>query len=254
MIPTSNNNNIINESPEAKARKRRLAWACVGVGLLDLILLLLLIFLPNCQGIGRWVGGGNDSNSGHVDTVVRVDTVERVDTLILIPTDTTKVEPVDTAGTDIEEAVEDAGGNVGGFMRFSIKWNQDIDIDAHAKEPTGAEICYRSFKKPSKTRAGGQLDVDKQSAEDSDEGDGTLVENIVWEDAGRLPDGNYRFFIQNYSISTQSRGCDAQLKVGNKTFRYRVGSIGPKDYVTVATVTIRNHQMESINQSRYLVQ
>lgn len=252
MAPNSNNNNnVMHEGPEAKARKRRLAWACAGVALLDLIL-LLLIFLPeNCTRVRRWVGGDDPGT-----VVVRTDTIVKVekDTVVIVQRDSTQVEPVDSAATDIDESVEEAGGNVGGFMRFSIKWEQDIDIDAHAKEPTGAEICYRSFKKPSKTRAGGQLDVDKQSAEDSDEGDGTLVENIVWEDAGRLPDGNYRFFIQNYSISTQSRGCDAQLKVGNKTFRYRVGSIGPKDYVTVATVTIRNHQMESINQSRYLVQ
>ncbi len=161
----SNKNRVVVTDGEAKARKRRLAWACAGLALLDLILLLLLIFLPhNCGGRIR-VGddGYRDGRNipGRTDTLVR-DTVV-YDTIHDLDTAPVQEEPIDTANITIDEAVEHAGGNVNGFLRFSIKWNQMVDLDAHAIEPTGAEIYYANYKDPDRTRAGGQLDIDRLS-------------------------------------------------------------------------------------------
>ena len=244
MNPTNNNRVVVTDG-EAKARKRRLAWACAGVALLDLILLLLLLWLPNnCSG--RLWGGhhGGDLIAGRTDTVVE-KVIVRHDTIHVRDSVTTN-EPNDS----IDDAVEDAGGNVGGYMRFSIIWNQNhrslVDLDAHAKEPTGQEIAFNSHKSPSHTRAGGTLDVDMIRPTR------TGVENIYWENAESLPDGNYRFFIVNYD-GGRNHDCEAKLKVGNRTFLYRVPSIHKGSPATIATVTIRNHQMENIEQSRYLV-
>ena len=252
MEPTNNNRVVVTDG-EAKARKRRLAWACAGLALLDLILLLLLIFLPhNCGGRIR-VGddGYRDGRNipGRTDTLVR-DTVV-YDTIHDLDTAPVQEEPIDTASITIDEAVEHAGGNVNGFLRFSIKWNQEVDLDAHAIEPTGAEIYYANYKKPDHTNAGGQLEIDRLSLED---GPLPWVENIYWPSADMLPNGKYRFFIHNYSSDETSRSCEAQLKVGNNIYHYRVGAIAPDDKVTIATVTITNHQMTGIQQSRYLVQ
>lgn len=244
MNPTNNNRVVVTDG-EAKARKRRLAWACAGVALLDLILLLLLLWLPNnCSG-RLWGGGhGGDLIAGRTDTVVE-KVIVRHDTIHVRDSVTTN-EPNDS----IDDAVEDAGGNVGGYMRFSIIWNQNhrslVDLDAHAKEPTGQEIAFNSHKSPSHTRAGGTLDVDMIRPTR------TGVENIYWENAESLPDGNYRFFIVNYD-GGRNHDCEAKLKVGNRTFLYRVPSIHKGSPATIATVTIRNHQMENIEQSRYLI-
>ena len=244
MNPTNNNRVVVTDG-EAKARKRRLAWACAGVALLDLILLLLLLWLPNnCSG--RLWGGrhGGDLIAGRTDTVdekviVRHHTIHVRDSVV-----------ADEPNDSIDEVVEDAGGNVDGYMRFSIIWNQNhrslVDLDAHAKEPTGQEIAFNSHKSPSHTRAGGTLDVDMIRPTR------TGVENIYWENAESLPDGNYRFFIVNYD-GGRNHDCEAKLKVGNRTFLYRVPSIHKGSPATIATVTIRNHQMENIEQSRYLV-
>ena len=248
MEPTNNNRVVVTDG-EAKARKRRLAWACAGLALLDLILLLLLIFLPhNCGGRIRGYRDGRNI-PGRTDTLVR-DTVV-YDTIHDLDTAPVQEEPIDTANITIDEAVEHAGGNVNGFLRFSIKWNQEVDLDAHAIEPTGAEIYFDSYKDPDRTRAGGQLDIDRLSLAD---GPLPWVENIYWPSADILPNGNYRFFIHNYSRDETSRSCEAQLKVGNNIYHYRVGAIAPDDKVTIATVTITNHQMTGIQQSRYLVQ
>ena len=163
----------------------------------------------------------------------------------------TNVDPVMAKG---QNAVADKGAKAetddDGYMRFSIIWNQNhrslVDLDAHAKEPTGQEIAFNSHKSPSHTRAGGTLDVDMIRPTR------TGVENIYWENAESLPDGNYRFFIVNYD-GGRNHDCEAKLKVGNRTFLYRVPSIHKGSPATIATVTIRNHQMENIEQSRYLV-
>ena len=242
MEPTKNNKVVVTDG-ESRARKRRLAWACAGVALLDLILLLLLLFLPhNCGGRGHWWGGGDDVIAGRTDTVVR-EVIEKT----VVVHDTIYAQQSDS----IDEAVEEAGGNVDGFMRFSIIWNQNhrdvVDLDAHALEPTGAEIYYDNYKSPNNTQAGGQLDVDMIRPS------GTGVENIYWNSAESLPDGNYRFFIVNYD-GGRNHGCEAKLKVGDQTFLYRMGNIRKGSPVTVATVTINNHQMTSIQHSPYLLQ
>ena len=245
----ANNNRVVVTDGEAKARKRRLAWACAGVALLDLILLLLLLFLPNnCSG-RLWGGGMARRWQKHTGTDTVVKEIVKYDTIH--DSDPVLEEPIDTANITIDEAVEHAGGNVNGFLRFSIKWNQEVDLDAHAIEPTGAEIYFDSYKDPDHTNAGGQLDIDRLSLED---GPLPWVENIYWPSADILPNGKYRFFIHNYSSDETSRSCEAQLKVGNNIYHYRVGAIAPDDKVTIATVTITNHQMTGIQQSRYLVQ
>ena len=197
----------------------------------------------NPEKIRKLFGGGDDKKKKDDDDDERDDDYDTgLDT---------NVDPVMAKG---QNAVADKGAKAetddDGYMRFSIIWNQNhrslVDLDAHAKEPTGQEIAFNSHKSPSHTRAGGTLDVDMIRPTR------TGVENIYWENAESLPDGNYRFFIVNYD-GGRNHDCEAKLKVGNRTFLYRVPSIHKGSPATIATVTIRNHQMENIEQSRYLV-
>lgn len=209
--------------------RRRLAVACSVVGAIDMLLLLLLLLLPYDCG-----GGGRET------VVIR----ERVSTDTVVVHDT--IVERDSMNRNIDQAVSDAGGNVDGFMRFSITWNQDshdrVDLDAHATEPGGTEIYFKTYKKPRKTSAGGQLDVDKIRPRR------TGVENIYWQDASLLPNGDYRFFIVNYDGGNNGN-CDVKLKVGDQSFVYRVSNIKKGSPVTIATVTIANHKMSNIQHS-----
>ncbi len=235
---TNNRPKPVTPLSEEQRRKRRQAWQCGILAVLNLIALALLLMLPyNCTGTY-----GRDGT----DTTVVTDTTI-IERRITSEQDSVPVEE------DIDQAVEDEGGDTDAFMRFTIVWNQNgrdiVDLDAHAEEPDGTHIYFQSYRAPRRTRCGGQLDVDMQSPR------GRGVENIVWPSASQLKDGDYELGIHNYNNGRFGE-CDVKLKVGDKSFIYKVGyfksnntssrNIDPRDIKPIAVVTIKNHQVENI--------
>jgi len=94
----------------------------------------------------------------------------------------------------IKERVKKAGGNVGGYLRFSLSWFNFDDLDLHMVEPNGYEIFYgnRGFNSPCR----GTLDVDMNAGSGTTR---TPVENICYSDRKYLKDGTYRLFVQQFS-------------------------------------------------------
>ena len=231
MAKNSNNRpKPVKPMTEEQRRKRRLRWMCAVLAVLNLIALALLILLPyNCTGI---------YNHGNKDTLVVIDSVIHVH-----EHDTVPAEQPSEMSDEIDEAVEGGGGDTDAFMRFSIMWNENgrdlVDLDAHAMEPNGSHIYFDTYRRPRRTRCGGQLDVDMQSPRSRG------VENIVWPSADQLDDGEYEFVIDNYN-NRQFSVCNVKLKVGDKSFIYKVGHFGKRNPVEVAVVTIKNHQVENI--------
>ncbi len=154
--------------------------------------------------------------------------------------------------SEIKEAVKAAGGFVDAFFRFSIMWNEDgrsiVDLDAHAKEPTGHEIYYGSFKGRRTPVCGGMLDIDMIRPES------TGVENIFWTDPKRIQDGAYRFWIVNYD-GCHNNGAKAEIAFGDEVFTYVVDHEIVKYHdAVIATVHIKNGAIDHIDQSKYLVE
>ena len=146
----------------------------------------------------------------------------------------------------IKENVKKAGGNVTGDLRFSIQWNDsgnnNIDFDAHCREPKGAYIHYAHFRKPERTPCGGQLDVDIIHPEGK-----VAVENITWADANRLEVGNYDFFVHNYSQKTSKEGFTAQIEFKGKVWDYSYDKpLRGNQKIPVATVTIDKNKQATI--------
>lgn len=116
----------------------------------------------------------------------------------------------------MRERVKAAGGRVDDVVsRFSIQWNDNgdniIDFDAHCIEPLYCEIAYNN--KVSRN-TGGSLDVDIRVPR------GVAVENIVHIDRRRMPDGEYTYFVHNYSFRTSNGGFTAELEIDGTLFSY----------------------------------
>lgn len=208
---------------EKERRKRRMAWMCGILGVLNLIALALLILLPyNCKG--TYYPSGNDT------TVV-------IDSIIHVRGDHEQVSD------EMDREVDSRGGDTDAFMRFTIMWNENgrdlVDLDAHAREPNGTLIYFDSYRRPRRSSCGGQLDVDMQSPR------GKGIENIAWPNANQLIDGDYEFAIDNYN-DRQFGVCNVKLKVGDKSFIYKVGHFRKSSPVEIAIVTIKNHRVENI--------
>ncbi|MBR5640335.1 MAG: hypothetical protein IKW83_11505 [Muribaculaceae bacterium] len=216
---------------EEDRRKRRLAWICGILALLNLIALALLILLPfNCKGTHH--------NNDDRDTVVIDSTIYVSDTSRVVEEEEEDIE-------DVREIVDSIGGNNDGFMQFTITWNKNgrdiVDLDAHAIEPTGHIFFEQHNKNKGQrpTRSGGELDIDMQRPREKG------AENITWPSANQLADGKYEFYIDNYTDDPFSE-CTAMLRVGNKSFLYKVGHFSKRTPVKIAVVTIKNHQVEDI--------
>ena len=139
--------------------------------------------------------------------------------------------------SDISRNVEKAGGNIHGVLRFSIQWNDGKepsrnDLDAHCKEPNRNEIYY-AHKYSEYTD--GALDVDIIHPATGI----PAVENIVYPSKNRMPPGEYKFFVHQYSNRGGRDGFRAEIEMDGQIFRYdyqkelRQGEIVP-----VATVTL----------------
>lgn len=148
--------------------------------------------------------------------------------------------------SQIRAEVKKAGGFVDAPFRFSIMWNEDgrdiVDLDAHCMEPGRREICFNTYK-GRRSPNGGMLDVDMISPST------VGVENIFWDE--KFQDGAYRFFIHNYN-GGNFKYCKAEIFINGDLYQYYVGHHFTGS-VDIATVHIKNGEVERIEQSRYLV-
>lgn len=133
----------------------------------------------------------------------------------------------------MEERVKAAGGNINGILRFSIQWNEcgtdNCDLDAHCYIEAIKEEIYYGHKMSTATN--GRLDVDIICPEGK-----IAVENIYWENTSRLPKGDYKFFVHQYSGSVKE-GFRAQIKMAGQLFEFNYPKgMRSGEKVQVATV------------------
>ena len=111
----------------------------------------------------------------------------------------------------IKERVRKAGGNVDGFMRFSLSWDYYDDLDLHVIEPSSAVNGNHIYYGRKRSSSGGFLDVD-MNVGDNDRLD--PVENIAWQDKDRIREGRYTVFVKNFTKRNMSAsGFEVQMEI-----------------------------------------
>lgn len=134
----------------------------------------------------------------------------------------------------IKERVRAAGGKVDGVLRFSLQWNEDSDnpddYDAHCKVPNGEHIFFEN--KGRRHRSSGMLDVDIINP-----GQRVAVENIAFGKLDAMPDGEYRFFVRNYTHRGGHSGFRAEIEYDGQIYAYEYNKkLAHKEDVPVARV------------------
>lgn len=134
----------------------------------------------------------------------------------------------------MKERVKSAGGNVEGVLRFSIQWNEDgdnqNDFDAHCREPNRNLIYYQN--KRVRHQSSGMLDVDILEPRSK-----VAVENIVWTNGQKMPEGVYHLYVHVYSYRGGNSGFRAEIEFDGQVYSYDyTGQVGSDDKITVAKV------------------
>lgn len=144
----------------------------------------------------------------------------------------------DALTDSIKERVKAAGGEVNGFLRISLSWNNYDDLDLHIIEPNDGVIYYGN--KHSFT-TGARLDVDMNAG-----GRNTRepVENIIYVDRKRLLRGDYKVKVNNFSKRENiDNSFTVQIEIDGVVHEF--SSTNPKNHSTIDIATI-NYDGENI--------
>lgn len=146
----------------------------------------------------------------------------------------------------MKERVKAAGGSVTGDLRFSIQWNEsgddNSDLDAHCIEANDDEIMFSTFRKPSFSKTGGQLDIDIIHPNGK-----IAVENITWADRKKMNDGVYKFFVNQYSGSVK-HGFRAEVEFDGQIYSFDYSNrMRAGENVYVAEVALKNGEFSIKN-------
>lgn len=141
----------------------------------------------------------------------------------------------DIADSSMKENVKALGGKTEGALRFSIQWNEKNDnrddLDAHCQNPN-EHIYYQN--KRTIHPSSGMLDVDIQEP-----GSMVAVENIIYSDISKMPDGDYKFYVNNYSRNGGTGGFTAEIEFDGQIHSFEYPQVVTQD-VIVAVVTLKN--------------
>ena len=111
--------------------------------------------------------------------------------------------------SSMKERVKAKGGKVEGVLRFSLQWNDlgdnEDDLDAHCIEPNKNHIQFGN--KGTVHPSSGMLDVDIINPNGE-----IAVENIIYSDKRKMPEGIYKFHVHNYTKRGGKSGFTAEIE------------------------------------------
>lgn len=166
----------------------------------------------------------------------------------------------------IAQKVKSMGGTVDAPLRCSIIWNETgdamhTDFDNHCVENIKGrrdEIFYGQHRERrgswgdnNPSLGGGLLDIDITNPQSQCNG-GAAVENIYYK---TYKDGSYTFELHNYN-SGDNQGGRAEIVFEGNTYQYVIPhrvSGGVANKIVLATLHIKNGELERIEQSKYFV-
>ncbi len=161
--------------------------------------------------------------------------------------------------SDLKRKVGELGGRTDGALRFSHTWNYDgqnqslMDLhvfmpgcapytgrnsngeEIHDFYPDGRRVGWNHRKD---LLSGGNQDVDFVN----EPGNAIPVENTVFPDLSKMPDGKYIFKIHNWRERHPNRsGFKAEIECGGELYQFEYDKpVKNKQWITLAEVTLKD--------------
>lgn len=145
----------------------------------------------------------------------------------------------------IKERVKTAGGNVDSFLRVSLAWHNNDDLDLSLNDPLHNHVYFNNRR----SATGATLDIDMNGMDGIDP-NRRPVENIFFSDERKLRDGNYEFYVTNYSKrETCDVGFEIEVEYKGQTKRFSHPGLGNKDRTLAVVVQVRAGQVVDISST-----
>ena len=144
------------------------------------------------------------------------------------------------ADSQIAQLVRAKGGNVTGELCVRLAWFNYDDLDLSVQTPSGRTVSFRN-----KHEDGLTLDVDENAGCGRTR---TPVENIFAERLSKLPNGDYRVVVHNFSKrESVDVGFDMEIVVPGTTYSLAYKkSVKDREQITCATFTVQNGVITSV--------
>lgn len=152
----------------------------------------------------------------------------------------------------LTQKVKERGGNVEGLIRVSLGWANGHDLDLHMVQPVHYfDDRKEVFHRNKKGITGFILDVDMNVSKErspSTYSDTDPVENIYLPDTSKLLDGEYRFYVHNYTYrKAVNPGFDITMVIFDRVVKLRYDKdVQSNEVINVATMTVKNKRVESV--------
>lgn len=163
--------------------------------------------------------------------------------------------------SELRDKVRQLGGRVDGALRFSHTWNYDSSrpnqslMDLHVFMPgcnykgfSGKEEIHDNY--PTGRRVGWNHREDRLSGAKQDvdfvnpPGTRVPVENTIFPDINKMPEGKYIFKIHNWKLRQPTRsGFKAEIEFGGNIYQFEYDQpLKNKQWITLAEVTLKDGQ------------
>ena len=134
----------------------------------------------------------------------------------------------------IKERVKTAGGNVDGFLRVSLAWHNNDDLDLSLVDPLHNHVYFNNRR----SSTGATLDIDMNGMDGVDP-NRRPVENIFFSDESKLRDGMYEFHVTNYNQrETSDVGFEIEVDYKGQVKRYSHPGLKHKDRILAIQIKV----------------
>lgn len=141
----------------------------------------------------------------------------------------------------MKENIKRRGGNTNGVLNIRLAFPETSnDYDLHVLEPNGNKIYYSNLR--STHTSSGRLDLDANGLDGQQTPD-NRVENVIYTDLHKMPDGVYKIGVHDYSNGRFPTNFNMEVEFGGNTNTMEYHTNGKSNFINVCEVTKKGNEL-----------